>query len=118
VKLCVEDLIDNGVDVSKRKEFEESLRKQVTEIKKIQDLSLEKKQYKERTNIYLEENDKEIKKMNIEENSNVGEDNKATPNKKNTHFRKKKEAFATEDDKASAEDVSNLFGHMKRRSGN
>ena len=34
MKLCVQDLIDYGVDGSKRTEFEDSLRKQVTEIKK------------------------------------------------------------------------------------
>jgi hypothetical protein len=184
VKLCVQDLIDYGVDGSKRTEFEDSLRKQVTEIKKINNLKngLENKHEKEITNMNIEEkdinknekeitkihieekdinkndneitkmnieekdinknekeitkinieekdinkNEKEITKMNIEEKDrhayNVGEENKATPNKKNTrtwdYFRKKKEVVATKDDKASAEAVSKWFGHMKRRSGN
>jgi hypothetical protein len=89
------------------------------------------KNEKEITKINIEEkdinkNEKEITKMNIEEKDrhayNVGEENKATPNKKNTrtwdYFRKKKEVVATKDDKASAEAVSKWFGHMKRRSGN
>ena len=110
--MCVQDLIDYdyGVDGSKLTEFEDSLRKQVTEIKKINDLNngIENKNDNEITKINIEEkdlqnkNDKEITKINIEEKDrhayNVGEDNKATPNKKNTRIwnwnsLKKKQTF-------------------------